>query len=253
MHKIRDGVMAAGVIGLTLLSLAVQPTKTQMEKLGSQATSSASLFSSPGITVETPQAVPLAPFTSVELNSVKAVIQYGSPQRVTVLKGSEDISLLTVTEERLVIHKCRDKCPRGYELQVEIVTPIISAIAVANGGRIESQGDFPVQPAMNLAVSHGGTVDARTISANNITAAVNQGGRILAHAQMTLVASVSNGGIITYWGNAQVTSSTEHGGAVNKGAAGDLDKPLSDVDAPLACPPTPAPPASAKRSRTIVI
>jgi hypothetical protein len=106
---------------------------------------------------------------------------------------------------------------------------------------------------MNLAVSHGGTVDARTISANNITAAVNQGGRILAHPQMTLVASVSNGGVITYWGNAQVTSSTQHGGAVNKGSAGDLDKPLSDVDAPVACPPTPAPPASAKRSRTIVI
>ena len=238
MYKIRGVLLGASVIGLTFLSLAVQPTKTQMEPVAS---------------VEPQQTVPLAPFTSVELNGVKAVLQYGSPQRVTLLKGSDDISLITVTDERLVIDKCRDKCPRGYELQVEIVTPLINSISVANGGRIESLGSFPLHTAMSLAVSQGGMIDARAISANNIAAAVNQGGRILAKPEMTMVASVRNGGVSTYWGNAQVTSSTQHGGAVTKGAADDLDKPLSDVDAPLACPPTPAPPASAKRSRTIVI
>ncbi|MFY9621997.1 MAG: hypothetical protein WAM70_20040 [Pyrinomonadaceae bacterium] len=240
MYKIRGVLLGAGVIGLAWLSLAVQPTKTQME---------------PVVSVAPRQGVPLAPFTSVELNGVKAVLQYGSPQRVTMLKGSEDVSRIAVTQERLVIDKCRDKCPRGYEIQVEIVTPLINAIAVANGGLIESRGDFPLQPAMSLAVRHGGTVDARTISANNITAAVAQGGRILASPQVTMVASVSNGGVITYWGNAQVTSSTEHGGAVTKGAAGDLDKPLSDVEAPDSCSPNvPAPPpVRAKRSRTIVI
>ena len=208
----------------------------------------------PVVRVEPQQAVRLAPFTSIELDGgVKAVLQYGSPQRVTLLKGNGDISLITVTEERLVIDKCRDKCPRGYELHVEIVTPLITAISAANGGVIESRGNFPLQPAMSLAVRHGGTVDARTISANNITAAVAQGGRIFAKPQMTIVASISNGGVITYWGNAQVTSSTQHGGAVNKGAAIDLDKPLSEVETPVSCPATPAPPAGSKRSRTIVI
>jgi len=242
MYRIRGILLGAGVIGLTLLSLAIPPTKTQMQ---------------PVVSVHPQQALPLAPFTSVQLNGVKAVLQYGSPQRVTLLKGSGDISLITVTQERLVIDKCRDKCPRGYQLQVEIVTPLINAIAVANGGVIESRGDFPLQPAMSLAVSHGGTVDARAILANNITAAVAQGGRILANPKMTMVASVSNGGVITYWGNAQVTSSTQHGGVVNKGAAIDLDKPMSDVEAPESCTPdtpdTPARPAGAKRSRTIVI
>ena len=239
MYKTRGLLLGDGVIGLTLLSLAIQPTKTQMEPVVSARQ----------------QARPLAPFTSVELNGgIKAVLHYGSPQRVTMLKGSEDVSLMTVTGERLVIEKCRDKCPRGYELQVEIVTPLIKSISVSNGGAIESLGDFPLHTAMSLAVSHGGTVDARAISANNITAAVNQGGRILAKPQITMVASVSNGGVITYWGNPKVTSSTEHGGAVNKGAAGDLDKPLSEVDTPLACPANPpARPAGAKRSRTIVI
>ena len=239
MYKIRGILLGVGVIGLALLSLAIQPTKTQME---------------PAVSVEPQQAVTVAPFTSVELNGgVKAVLQYGSPQRVTVLKGSEDVSRMTVTDEKLLIEKCRDKCPKGYELHVEIVTPLITAISSANGGTIESRGNFPLQTAMSLAVSHGGTVDARAILASNITAAVNQGGRILAQPQMTMVASVSNGGVITYWGNAQVTSSTQHGGAVTKGAAVDLDKPLSDVEAPDSCSPHPAGPAGSHRSGTIVI
>lgn len=241
MYKIRGALLGAGVIGLGLMSLAVQPTKTQME---------------PVVSVEPQQALPLAPFTSIELDGgVKAVLQYGSPQRVTMLKGSGDLSRITVTQERLLIEKCRDKCPRGYELHVEIVTPFINAISAANGGLIESRGNFPLQPAMSLAVRHGGTVDARAILANNITSAVNQGGRILAKPQITMVASVSNGGVITYWGEAQVTSSTQHGGIVSKGAAVDSDKPLSDVEAPDCpdTPDTPAPPAGSKRSRTIVI
>jgi hypothetical protein len=171
-----------------------------------------------------------------------------------VLKGSGDISLMTVTQERLVIDKCRDKCPRGYELHVEIVTPLINAISVRNGGVIESRGSFSLQPSISLAVSQGGTLDARAIPSNNITAAVEQGGRILSQPQTTMVASVSNGGVITYWGNPRVTSSTQHGGVVTKGAAADVNKPLSDVEAPDSCPPNHPPrPAGAKRSRTIVI
>ena len=240
MYRIRSVLLGASVLGLMSLSLAIQPTKTQME---------------PVMSVGPQQALSLAPFSSVELNGgVKAVLQYGSPQRVTMLRGSGDVSQITVTHDRLVIDKCRDKCPREYELHVEIVTPLITAISAENGGNIESRGTFPHQTTLSLAVSNGGSVDARAISANNITAAVNQGGRILANSQMTLVASVSNGGVITYWGNAHVISSTEHGGAVTKGAAGDQDKPLSEVDTPLACPATqPARPASPKRSRTIVI
>lgn len=142
MNKFRGILVATGVIGLALLSLAIQPTKTQME---------------PAVSVEPQQGLALAPFTSVELNGgVKAVLQYGSPQRVTLLKGSEDVSRMTVTDEKLVIEKCRDKCPRGYELHVEIVTPLITAISAANGGNVESRGDFPHQTVMSLAVRHGG-------------------------------------------------------------------------------------------------
>ena len=238
MHKLRGVMLVATLIGLTFLSLAIQPTKTQME---------------PVVSLEPQQATPLASFNSVELDGgSKAVLQYGSPQRVTILKGSADVSAITVTQDRLVIDKCRVKCPRGYELQVEIVTPLVNAIQVRNGGVIESRGSFPSQTAMSLAVSHGGTIDARANPANSITAAVNQGGRILAKPQMTMVASVSNGGVITYWGNAQVTSATEHGGVINKGADADADVPLSDFEPPASCSPDQPAPA-ANRRRTIVI
>ena len=238
MNKLRGLTLVATIIGLTFLSLVIQPTKTQME---------------PVVSMEPQQDVPLAQFNTVELNGgAKAVLQYGSPQRVTLLKGSADVSVITVTQERLVIDKCRDKCPRGYELQVEIVTPLVNAISVRNGGVIESRGSFPSQTAMSLAVAHGGTIDARAIPANNIPAAVNQGGSILAKPQATMVASVSNGGVITYWGNARVTSATEHGGVVSKGADADADKPLSEFEPPASCSPNHPAPASNRR-RTIVI
>lgn len=144
MYKIRGVLLVIGVLGLALLSLALQPSKTRM---------------APMTSVATQQTVSLAPFTSVQLDSgVKAVLEYGPVQRVTLLKGSADVSVITVTQDRLVIDKCRDKCPRGYELHVEIVIPFITGISVAHGGAIESRGNFPRHTAMSLAVSHDGTV-----------------------------------------------------------------------------------------------
>lgn len=238
MKRTRSAVIVAAVSGLMFLGLAIKPAPTRME----------------GIERVAPQpAIPLASFNSIELhNGVKAVLHFGTPQRVTLLKGSPDVTQIGVTGERLVIDKCRDKCPRGYELQVEIVTPLVTAISVDNGSWLESRGNFPLHTALSLAVAHGGTLDARAISSNSITAAVNQGGRILARPQVTMTAAVSNGGVITYWGEAQVISSTQHGGVVNKGQAGDADKPLTDSAAP-ACPPNPTTPVTRKRPRTIVI
>ena len=241
MYKTRRALLIAGVSSLMFLGLAMKPARTQTEAISR---------------VEPQQALQLAPFTAIELDGgAKAVLNYGPAQRVTLLKGNPDLTHITVTGERLIIDKCRDKCPRGYEVEVEIVTPLISAVAVRNGGVIEGRGNFPLHPALSLAVAHGGTIDARPIPSNSITAAVNQGGRILAKPQATMTASVSNGGVITYWGDAQVTSSAQHGGAINKGAAVDADRPLSDVDTPVSCPDTPAParPTSPKRSRTVVI
>jgi hypothetical protein len=192
--------------------------------------------------------VRLAPFTAVELsNGTHVILRYGPSQRVTFLRGSPDYTRLSVAAGgRLVIHKCATRCPRGYRPEIEIVTPTIARISVANGGLLQALGNFPRQPGVGVAVSHGGTIDIRSMPVESVTAAVEQGGRIFTMPQRALVASVSQGGNITYWAPAQMqlVSSVNHGGVVTKGTAADAYKPLSELSPSIPSLPhiRPAPP-----------
>jgi len=230
-------VLVGTVIALTFITVSMNGTRSRVKSMRP--------------TVQLPP-LTLAPFTSVELrDGVKAALHYGATQYVTLLKGSPEISRVTVAgAERLLIDKCRDKCPRGYELEVEIVTPAVVGISVSSGGTIESRGSFPRQAEISVAVDNGGTIDARPIPADKITAAVSQGGRILVSPQTAMFATVDNGGMIIYWGDARVTSSTQHGGQVAKGAVADADKPLSDFGAADSCSPKPP---KTSRVRSVVM
>lgn len=187
--------------------------------------------------------IPVAPFHSVELRSgVEAILRHGPKQRVTLLKGSTDCSEITITDGgRLVIDKYKGRCPRGYELEIEIVTPDIAEILVADGGRIQSRSSFPRQAQITTTVRNGGTIDIRSMVPDRVTASVEEGGAIFMMPQIALSARVVNGGQITYWGDARVESSVRNGGAINKGTAAEADKPLSELSPPLA-PPPPVPP-----------
>src|SRR5215813_11697442 len=72
--------------------------------------------------------VPVAPFDSIELHDgARVVLRYGPIQRVTLIKGSLDYTSVTVADGgRLIINKCKSRCPRGYELEIEIVTSDIA-------------------------------------------------------------------------------------------------------------------------------
>jgi hypothetical protein len=181
--------------------------------------------------------VPLGPFRSLALRSGgKVILRHGSDQRVTLLKGSTDYSSVRIVEgDRLVIERCRSRCPKGYELVVEVRTPDIDGIMVADGGSIRSSGSFPRQASLQAAVRDGGTIDLRSMTVESVAAAVQDGGRILAKPKKALVGSVARGGVITYWGSPTVTSSIQKGGVVARGAPGDVDKPLEEVS-----PATPA-------------
>lgn len=186
---------------------------------------------------------PLAPFRSVELrNGGKAILRHGPTQRVTFLKGSPDHTQVTIASgDGLIIEKCKSTCARGYELEIEILTPELARLAVAEGGTIQSRGSFPRQAAIDVAVSNGGTIDIRSMSVASVTASVVSGGRILADPLTAMVARVVDGGSITYWGEAHVTSSIQNGGVVTRGTASDADEPLYESSPPIApVPPIPA-------------
>jgi hypothetical protein len=180
--------------------------------------------------VQTP--IQVAPFNSIELpNGGHVLLQRAPTQRVTLVRGSVDYTRLAVIDGgRLVIDKCFRKCPSGYRLELEILAPSLTGISLANGGSIQSRGSFPRQSELAVAVSHGGTIDVRSMVAQTVTASVYQGGRILTVPQASLSARVTQGGVITYWGDPQVRSSVEHGGDVHKGDAGEINLPLSEVE-----------------------
>jgi beta-lactamase regulating signal transducer with metallopeptidase domain len=185
-----------------------------------------------------------ASFGSVELRNGGMVhLVHGQSQRVTLLKGDPEQTGITIgINGQLVIDRCRTDCPRGHDLEIEVVTPGLAALAVAHGGTIQSRDDFPPQPEIGVAVSQGGTIDIRSMEVASVTASVDNGGRILTKPGTALSAKIEQGGAITYWGDAIVKSSVRHGGVVAKGTATDADKSLAELGVGLAPPVPPTPP-----------
>jgi hypothetical protein len=183
------------------------------------------------VSVMAQKTVALAPFNSVELrNGGRVFLSHGATQQVTLLKGSQQCTQFTVVDgRRLVIDDNHQADCTDYELQVEIVIPDIKGIAVAHGGLIQSRGVFPNLSAISVAVNNGGNIDIRSMTVDSVTAAVNQGGRIFVRPRTALVASVANGGIVTYWGNPKVTSAIKGGGVVTKGTAAEANEPVQDT------------------------
>ena len=181
------------------------------------------------VPIQTP--VQIAPFNSIEVrNGGHVIFRPATTQRVSLVRGSLDYTRLGVTDRgALVIDKCIRKCPRGYQVEIEIFAPNLTRISLANGGRIQSRGSFSRQSDLAVAVSHGGTIDVRSMVVDRVTASVDQGGRILTVPEAWLFARVTQGGVITYWGDGQVKSSVEHGGVVHKGTPDQINLSLSEV------------------------
>ena len=180
------------------------------------------------------QSLQLAPFNSIELPDGGHVILRPAPtRRVTLVRGSLDYTRVATTDGgRLIIDKCSSKCPKGYRLEVEVLAPSLTGISLANGGSVQSLAGFPRQSDLAVAVRHGGTIDVRSMVADRVTASVYQGGGILTVPRAWLLASVTGGGAITYWGDPQVKSSLGHGGAVSKGNASEINAPFSEISSP---------------------
>ncbi|HLY05023.1 MAG TPA: DUF2807 domain-containing protein [Rhizomicrobium sp.] len=165
------------------------------------------------------QVVPVGAFDSVELEGGgHVIVRSGDVQRVQLLHGDLANTRFTVNGEgKLRIEACNDDCPHHYDLEVEITTPRIKALAISGGGAIESADNFASARHLALAVDGGGTIDARSVDAEMAEAAVNGGGLIKLRAHGELTAAVDGGGEIRYWGNPHVTQAVDGGGEVKRG------------------------------------
>jgi hypothetical protein len=163
-------------------------------------------------------AVPLAHFSSIELRGGgHVVLRHGGQQRVTILKGSTQYTSFKMEgPDKLVIDACNSDCPMQYDLEIDIVTPDVRAVAISGGGRVESAAGFPAQGAITAAVNGGGHIDLRSVAAENGTAAVDGGGHIEIRTSGHLTAAVNGGGRILYVGNPQVTTAIDGGGSVQR-------------------------------------
>ncbi|NJO13118.1 MAG: hypothetical protein HC872_06265 [Gammaproteobacteria bacterium] len=229
---ILDATLARMPPGRLALVTALAPLVGLMLFLATLSVAATSLAMQPGVALT-------AAFSSVELrNGGKVTLIHGQSQSVTLLKGDPEQAVITIRDNgRLVIDRCPTHCPRNHDLEVTVVTPSLSAIAVAEGGTIQTRGEFPSQTEIVVAVSQGGTIDMRSMPVANVTASVYSGGRIFARPGTTLLADVEQGGNITYWGNAAVKSSVRRGGVVVQGAASDADKLLADLTGPTVIAP----------------
>lgn len=237
---ILDATRARGPLSRVALLIALAPLAGLVILLAA-----VSAVASP-VTLE--RGRPLAvSFSALELRNGGTVnLIHGPSQRVTLLKGDpEQIAITIGADGRLVIDRCPKHCPRGHDLEVEVETPGRAAIAVAEGGTIQSRGEFPLQPEIRVGVSQGGTIDIRSMPVANVTASVYSGGRIFTQAGAALSAKVEHGGNVTYWGDPVVKSSVRFGGVVVKGTATDVDRPLVDlgIEGPPPVPPIPPVPA----------
>lgn len=164
--------------------------------------------------------IPVGEFRSVELSDGgHVIIRHGAVQRVTIVEGDPEFTRIRVGSGGRLLIDNTGKCPRGYRVQVEVVTPHLTRVAVSNGGRVETAGAFPAQSSIEAAVEQGGTVDIRSLPADRVEASVYSGGGIFTTARTTLDANVESGGSITYWGDAEVRKSVRDGGAVKRGKA----------------------------------
>src|SRR4051812_31890245 len=89
--------------------------------------------------------VPVAPFTSVDLRSGgHVVLRQGPEPRVTLVEGDPASTRISVQGGRLVIDNCPNHCPRGYRLRAVVTVPEVSSLSITEGGRIVTEGAFPV-------------------------------------------------------------------------------------------------------------
>jgi hypothetical protein len=182
------------------------------------------------------------PYSEIVLSGGgEVVVRHGPAPAIVFRRGDARNTRIIIAGGRLGIDNCPRRCPRGYHLALEVTTPSLAALSVADGGMIRALNGFPGQASIAAIVRSGGAIDLRALAVREVSASIMQGGIILARPSQRLDARIAQGGRIAYWGNPSVHSIVREGGSVGRGAAADADRPL-EAPAPRIIPVPPLPP-----------
>ena len=172
-----------------------------------------------GVPAAAAETIAVPAFRSVELRGGgNVVVRPGPVQRVTILNGSSQFTGFRVTNYgQLRIDACNERCPQHYDLRIEIQSPHAPDVAIQGGGAITALPGFAPQSQLSAAVDGGGLIDIRALTASNVNAAVNGGGKILSGRSSNLTAAVNGGGEVRYAASGNVTMAVHGGGNVRQG------------------------------------
>src|SRR3982751_3293371 len=167
----------------------------------------------PALATET---VPVPTFRSVELRGGGEIdVVPGPAQRVSIVQGSSQYTRMRVASDgKLKIDACVERCPSHYGLRIQIQAPRVPDLAISGGGMIATRGNFAPQPSLAAAIHGGGKIDARSVQARTLSAAVNGGDEVVVNARGMLSAAINGGGMVRYVGNPQINSAIHGGGLV---------------------------------------
>jgi hypothetical protein len=167
----------------------------------------------PALATET---VSVAAFRSVQLRGGgELTVVPGPAQRVTIVDGSSQYTRMRVERDgQLRIDACVERCPQQYRLRIQIQSPHVPDLAVSGGGLIATRGSFAPQSNLSMAVNGGGRIDARSVQAGTVSAAVNGGGEAVVNARTLLAAAINGGGMVRFVGRPQIQSVIHGGGLV---------------------------------------
>jgi hypothetical protein len=162
------------------------------------------------------EAVPVPSFRSVELRGGGEInVVPGPAQRVTILQGSSHFPRMRVEcDGKLMIDGCVERCPSHFDVRMQIQSPRVPNLAISGGGMIATRGNFAPQPSLAAAIHGGGKIDARSVEARTVSAAVNGGGEVVVNARGMLSAAINGGGMVRYVGNPHINSAIHGGGLV---------------------------------------
>src|ERR1051326_5323402 len=134
------------------------------------------------------------PFRSILLHGGgEVLVRHASSQRVTLVTGRRECTSITVEDGQLRIEGPYGRCHGEHELTIEVQTPEIDKLTVSDGGLLRCVGAFPSQQELITMVDNGGRIDIRSMRAQVVRAAVDQGGGIFTRPEDRLFATIEQG------------------------------------------------------------